>query len=46
MLAVPLLRVLGSRLEYITRIGLLLTSVKFSTSNALKAVKNGTGKIG
>jgi hypothetical protein len=38
MLADPLLRLLGSRFEYITRIGLLLRGAKFSTSNALAAV--------
>jgi hypothetical protein len=39
MLADPLLGLLGSRFEYITRMGLLLSIAKFSTSNALAAVK-------
>jgi hypothetical protein len=39
MLADPLLRLLGSRFEYITRIGLLLRRAKFITSIALAAVK-------
>jgi hypothetical protein len=39
MLADPLLRLLGSRFEYITRIGLLLRRAKFITSIALAAVE-------
>lgn len=37
--AAPLLRALGSRLEYIILIGFPLSGVKFSTSIALDAVK-------
>lgn len=36
----PLLRMLGSRLEYITRIDLPFTGVKFKTSIALAAAHN------
>ena len=36
--AMPLLRILGSRWEYMILIGLLLSGVKFKTSNALAAV--------
>lgn len=38
MFAVPLLRILGSRWEYMTLIDLLLSGVKFSTSRARAAV--------
>jgi len=39
MFADPLLRLLGSRFEYITRIGLLLSRAKFNNPSALAAVK-------
>lgn len=39
MLPAPLLRILGSRWEYIILMGLPLRGVKFSISNALAAVK-------
>lgn len=40
MFAVPLLRTVGSRFEYIILMGFPLRGVKFSTSKALAAVTN------
>lgn len=45
MLAVPLLRTVGSRFEYIILMGFPLRGVKFSTSKALAAVMNTIVKI-
>lgn len=45
MFAVPLLRTVGSRFEYIILMGFPLRGVKFSTSKALAAVANTIVKI-